>query len=162
MLSPKLLTAFNDQIKHELESAYLYAAMNAWFKSENFDGMAHWMEVQTKEEINHARKFFDHIFERGDVVELQPINILAKKWASPLEAFKAAYEHEQFVTGKINDLMTMAIADKDYAAQEFLNWFVAEQVEEEDSTLKIVQLLKRIGDHCQALIMVDRELGKRE
>ena len=122
MLSPKLLTAFNDQIKHELESAYLYAAMNAWFKSENFDGMAHWMEVQTKEEINHARKFFDHIFERGDVVELQPINILANKWASPLEAFKAAYEHEQFVTGKINNLIiqvTHSTTGTDAAVRNF-------------------------------------------
>jgi len=162
MLSPKLFSAFNEQIKHELESAYLYAAMVAWFKSENLDGMAHWMEIQSNEEVKHAKKFFDHIFERGNVAELQPLNILGKKWDSPLDAFKAAYAHEQFITGKINDLMTLAVAEKDYAAQVMLNWFVAEQVEEEDSALKIVQLLEKIGPTGHGLIMADRELGKRE
>ncbi|MCK9244991.1 MAG: ferritin [Candidatus Marinimicrobia bacterium] len=162
MLSKKLFKAFNDQIKHELESAYLYAAMVAWFKSENFDGMAHWMEVQSNEEVEHARKFFDHIFDRGNVVQLQPLNVLANKWDSPLAAFTAAYEHEQFVTGKINELMTLAKAEKDYAAEVFLHWFVEEQVEEEDSTLKIVELLKKIGSHSHQLIMIDRDLGKRE
>jgi len=162
MLSKKLLKAFNDQIKHELESAYLYAAMVAWFKSENLDGMAYWMEVQSSEEVKHARKFFDHIFDRGNVAELQALNVLGKKWNSPLDAFKAAYAHEQFITAKINDLMALAIAEKDYAAQVMLNWFVTEQVEEEDSALKIVQLLEKIGSSGQALIMTDRELGKRE
>jgi len=161
MLSPKLFTALNDQIKHELESAYLYAAMVAWFKSENLDGMAHWMEVQSGEEVKHAKKIFDHIFDRGNVAELQPLNVLGKKWNSALEAFKAAYAHEQFITAKINDLMTLAIAEKDYAAQVMLNWFVAEQVEEEDSALKIVQLLEKVGPSGQGLIMADRELGKR-
>jgi len=162
MLSPKLFSALNDQIKHELESAYLYAAMMTWFKSENLDGMARWMEVQSNEETKHARKFYEHIFDRGNVAELQSLKVLAKKWKSPLDVFKAAYAHEQFITGKINELMALAIAEKDYAAQIMLNWFVTEQVEEEDSALKVVQLLEKIGPSGQGLIMADRELGKRE
>ncbi|MFH1214083.1 MAG: ferritin [Candidatus Neomarinimicrobiota bacterium] len=162
MITAKLLTALNDQIKHELESAYLYAAMVAYFKSENLDGMARWMEVQSKEEVKHATKFFDYIFERDSVAELQSLTMLAKKWAGPLDVFKAAYAHEQFITGKINDLMTLAIAEKDYASQIMLNWFVSEQVEEEDSALKVVQLLEKIGTSGQALVLADRELGKRE
>lgn len=162
MISKTLQNQINEQIKNELESAYLYAAMVAYFKAEGLDGMAHWMEVQTKEEIGHAKKFFDYLFERGGVAELKPLQVLKTKWNSPLEAFKDAYQHEQFVTSKINELVELAITEKDWAARSFLDWYVDEQVEEEDSVLKVVQMLERIGSAGQALLMVDNVLGKRE
>lgn len=162
MISKRLQDQINEQIKNELESAYLYAAMVAYFKAEGLDGMAHWMEVQTKEEIGHAKKFFDYLFERGGVAELKPLQVLKTKWSSPLEAFKDAYQHEQFVTSKINELVELALAEKDYAARSFLDWYVDEQVEEEDSVIKVVQMLERVGPAGQALLMIDNVLGKRE
>lgn len=162
MIGKKLQNKINEQIKNELESAYLYAAMVAWFKAQNWEGMAHWMEVQTKEEIGHATRFFNYIYERGGTVELKPLSVLKNKWESPLAAFKDAYAHEQFITAKINDLMQLALAENDYATQGLLDWFVKEQVEEEDSVLKVVQHLERAGTSGQALLMVDAFLSKRE
>lgn len=162
MIGKRMEGALNDQIRHELESAYLYLAMVAYFQAEGLDGMARWMTVQAQEEVAHAMKFFQHIDERGGRVELKALAQPQKEWASPLEAFKAAYEHERFITGKINDLVKIAEEENDNPARIMLQWFVAEQVEEEASTKKVVDLLERVGDSGHGLIMVDRELGTRQ
>jgi len=162
MIGKRMQDAMNEQIKHELESAYLYLAMVAYFRGEGLDGMASWMEVQTQEEVAHAIRFFNHINERGGRVELKGLAQPQEKWASPLAAFEAAYEHERFITDKINELMKIADEENDNAAKIMLQWFVSEQVEEEDSTKKVVDLLKRVGDSGHGLIMVDRELGMRK
>jgi len=162
MIGKRMQDAMNEQIKHELESAYLYLAMVAYFNAEGLDGMAAWMTAQTQEEVAHAMRFFSHINERGGRVELLPLAQPQKEWASPLEAFKAAYAHEQFITGTIDDLVKIAEEEKDNPAKIMLQWFVAEQVEEEDSTHKVVELLERIGDSGHGLVMVDRELGARQ
>jgi ferritin len=160
-LTKKLYELMNDQVKHELESAYIYYSMVSYFAAEGLDGMAQWMTAQAQEEIQHAHKFFNFIGERGDKVELQPLAISKTKWASPLEAFQDALAHEELITAKINNLMKVAIAEDDYAAKVTLDWFVAEQVEEEDSVGKVVQKLERIGDSGHGLMMLDRELGQR-
>ena len=162
MIGKKMERAFNEQIKNELESAYLYFSMAAYFHSLGLDGMANWMRAQTIEEIVHAMKFFNHINERGGRMELPALSKPKKEWASPLEAFKDAYEHEKFITSTINELVELAEKEKDYPAKALLQWFVTEQVEEEDSTLKVVQMLERIGDSGNGLLMLDRELGKRK
>lgn len=162
MISKKVQDAFNAQIKEEIESAYLYLSMAAHFNSVGLDGMAQWMRAQVKEELVHAMKFFDFINDRDGVVELQPIGVgRHKKWASALEAFQAAYGHEQYITGKINDLVKLAAQEKDNAASVFLQWFVSEQVEEEASTSKIAHRLEMIGDSVQGLLMLDQNLGQR-
>ena len=99
MIGQRMQDAMNEQIKHELESAYLYLSMVAYFESTGMEGMAQWMRVQTQEEVGHAMRFFNHIAEREGRVELPALSKPQKDWASPLEAFKAAYEHEQFITG---------------------------------------------------------------
>jgi ferritin len=119
------------------------------------------MRAQTQEEMVHAMKFFDHIKDRDGRVELLDLTQLETEWNSPLAAFQAAYEHEQFITGKINDLVKLAAEENDYAANALLQWFVTEQVEEEASTSKVAQMLERIGDSGNGLIMLDRELGTR-
>ncbi len=162
MIGKRMEEALNEQIKHEFESAYLYLAMVAYFQAEGLDGMAQWMTAQTQEEVAHAMKFFQYINERGGRVELKALAQPQKEWASPLEAFKAAYAHEQFITGKINDLMKIAEEENDNAAKIMLQWFVTEQVEEESSTKRVVDLLERVGDSGHGLIMVDRELGTRQ
>lgn len=162
MIGKRMQDAMNEQIKHELESAYLYLSMVAYFRAEGLDGMAQWMTGQAQEEVAHAMRFFNHINERGGRVELKALAQPQKDWASPLEAFKAAYEHERFITGRINNLLKVAEEENDNPAKIMLQWFVTEQVEEEDSTKKVVDLLTRVGDSGHGLIMVDRELGTRK
>lgn len=161
MINKEVREAFNEQIQHELYSAYLYLSMAAYFHSIGLDGMAQWMRVQCLEEQTHAMKFFDHIVERDDRVELLEIKEPLKEWTSPLEAFRAAYNHEQFITGKINDLVKLSGEKGDYASNSILQWFVDEQVEEEASVSKIAQELEMIGNSGQGLLMLDRELGAR-
>jgi ferritin len=153
--------AINEQIKDELYSAYLYLSMAAYFEAASLPGFASWMRMQSQEEVDHAMKFFDFVNERGGRVELQAIEQPTVEFESPLAVFEATYEHEQKVTGLIHNLYALAVEEKDYAAQVMLHWFIDEQVEEEATASQIVDLLERIGDKDQGLIMIDRELGRR-
>ena len=161
MLSEKMEKALNDQIQAEMYSAYLYLSMEAYFQSVNLNGFAAWMRAQTQEEMVHALKFYDFICERGGKVLLQAIDAPPSERDSPLAAFEGAYEHEQMVTARINDLVDVAIAERDHATNNFLQWFVAEQVEEEDSTNAVVHQVKLVGEAQGGLFMLDRELGQR-
>jgi ferritin len=162
MMTKKMGKALNDQINAELYSAYMYLSMSAYFEAENLPGFAKWMRIQWQEEIMHALKIYDYVNERGDKVVLKSIDEPPSKWKSPLDAFQATYKHEQIVTGRINDLVNMAEAEKDHATNAFLQWFVTEQVEEEKSADEIVQKLKRISDAPGGLYMLDKELGQRQ
>ena len=161
MIKKKISNAFNKQIQHEFYSAYLYLSMAAWMHSKGLDGMAQWLRVQTMEEMTHAMKFFDHIVERDGTVELLEIEKPPVTWKSPLDAFKAALKHEQVITGKINDLVTLSNKESDYASNSMLQWFVDEQVEEESTASKNVQMLEMVGDSGNGLLMVDRDIGAR-
>ena len=161
MLSKKMEKMINEQINREYYSAYLYLSMAAYFESLNLAGFSQWMRSQTQEELFHGTKLYDHVNERGGRVVLTAIDAPQTEWSSPLEAFEGAYAHEQLVTGWINDLVTAARNENDHASEIFLQWFVTEQVEEEQSTGGIAQQLKLIGDSPNALLMLDRELGSR-
>jgi ferritin len=162
MLSKKMEKGFNDQINAELQSYYLYLSMSAWFTSQNLEGFAGWMKIQAQEEMAHAMKFFDQVHERGNTVKLQAMETPKATWKSPLEAFEAAYKHEQYITGRINNLVKAAMQENDYASNSFLQWFVDEQVEEEASALAVVDKLKMTSDHPGGLYMLDREMGGRQ
>ena len=161
MINEKMQNAMNEQIKHEMESAYLYLSMAAYFHGLNLDGFAQWMRVQAMEEEVHAMKFFDHINEREGRIALKALAQPQTEWSSPLDAFKAAYKHEQFISGKINDLVKLAHDTGDYPALPMLNWFTTEQIEEEASALKVAKDLERVGTSGAGLVMLDKELGKR-
>jgi ferritin len=161
MIAERLNTAINDQIKHELESYYIYLSMAAYFHAMSLDGMGHWMRCQAHEETIHAMKFFEHLIDRDGKVVLQDLKQLKTEWGSPLEAFQDAFEHEKFISGKINDLITIAREEKEYASEPLLAWFSDEQIEEEASTGKIADELEMIGEDKSALLMLDRELGAR-
>ncbi len=161
MISKKMEKALNEQITAEAYSAYLYLSMAAYFEAENLPGLASWMRIQTQEETVHALKFFDFVNERRGRVVLKTIDQPPKEWESPLAAFEAAFEHEQMVTGRINDLVNLAVQEKDHATNAFLQWFVNEQVEEETSVDTIVQMLKMGQKAPGAMFMIDRELGQR-
>ncbi|MBT4362994.1 MAG: ferritin [Desulfobacterales bacterium] len=161
MINERMLTAINEQIKNELESSYLYLSMTAYFHSESLDGMAHWMRCQTNEEIVHAMKFYNFIIDRGAQVKLLNLSQLKTNWASPIEAWKDAYKHEQQITGNINDLITIAREEKEYASEPLLAWFVEEQIEEEANVSKVVEQLEILENDKPGLLMLDRELGGR-
>lgn len=161
MITKAMQDAINLQIKYELESAYLYLSMAAYFHSTGLDGMAQWMRVQTQEEMVHAMKFFDHIKDRDGHIELLQLDKPKTEWSSPQNAFEEANKHEQLITSRINNLSKLAREENDNAAGILLQWFVTEQIEEEASTLKVAQELKLIGNSGQGILMLDRELGMR-
>ena len=160
-MNSKIEIAFNEQLNAELFSSYLYLSMAAYFESQNLKGMGGWMRMQVQEENMHAMKFFDFINERGGRVTLAKIKEPKTEWGSPLHAFEDTCEHESKVTGLINDLVDLAIKERDHAANAFLQWFVTEQVEEEASVQEIAGKLKLVGDRGGMLFMLDRELGQR-
>lgn len=161
MLTEKVEKAFNDQLNAEMYSAYLYLSMSAYFESINLKGFANWMRVQGREEMVHAMKFYDFVNNRGGRVSLKSVDAPPTAWDSPLAAFEAVYQHEQKVTGLINNLVEIALEEHDHASHIFLQWFVTEQVEEEDSANEVVQKIKLMGDAQGGLFMLDQELGRR-
>jgi len=161
MFNKKIEEAFNKQLNAEMYSAYLYLSMAAYFESANLPGFANWMRVQTQEEQFHAMKFYDYIIECGGRVILRPIDAPPSDWDSPFVSFKATLEHEQKVTGLVNELVYLARDEKDNASEVFLQWFVKEQVEEEDNVGKVLGQLKLIKDSLEALFMMDKEMGQR-
>ena len=161
MLSEKMEAALNEQINAEMYSAYLYLSMASYFQSLSLGGFAAWMRVQAQEEMVHAMKIYDFVNERGGRVILKAVEAPQTEWDSPLAAFEGVYLHEQKVTGLINDLVELALEEHDHATNIFLQWFVTEQVEEEDSANGVVQKIKLMGDARGGLFMLDRELGQR-
>ena len=162
MIDKKMLDALNVQINEEMKSAYLYLAMAADFQDKNHPGFASWMRVQAGEEMKHAMKIYDFIEERGGKVVLKAIDMPQETWATPLEAFEAAYAHEQYISSCIHKLVKLAREKDEIPTEVFLHWFVDEQVEEEASTDEIVQKIKQVQDTGNGLYMLDRELAKRE
>jgi ferritin len=162
MLGKTVEEALNKQVNRELYSAYLYLAMSAYFETANLKGFAKWMRIQAKEEQSHALKFYDYVIARGGKVSLLPIESPRAKWASAGKVFEEVYTHEQKVTGMINALVDLAIKEKDHATFEMLQWFVKEQVEEEEHANEILAKLKSIGDVPGHLFYLDHEMSKRE
>ena len=161
MIDGKVCAALNEQLRSELYSGYLYAAMYSYFESRNLKGFANWMGIQVQEELAHARKLIEYILERGGQPEFRSIDAPPSEWKSPLDVYEAAYEHERSVTQSINDLVDIAMAARDHATATMLQWYVTEQVEEEATFDQIVQQLGLAGDNGAALLMIDRELAGR-
>ncbi|WP_457756250.1 ferritin [Thermodesulfatator indicus] len=161
MFTEKMEEAFNEQIKWELYSAYLYLSMAAYFDSLNLPGFSKWMKAQAVEETMHAMKFYNFINERGGKVDLEAIDKPPTEWESPLAVMEYALNHEKEVTRRINNLMELAQQQKDHASQIFLQWFITEQVKEEDSFGSIVAQMRLVKDSPEALFMIDRELASR-
>ena len=154
MISKKMTDELNEQVNREMYSAYLYMAMSAHCGDIGLKGFANWFMVQYHEEMFHAMKIYEYIARQGERVTLKTIQ-------EPPAEFEKTLAHEQFITKSINDLMETAIAEKDHATRIFLQWYVNEQVEEEENDNDIIAQLKLIGDNPQGLMMLDRELAQR-
>jgi ferritin len=161
MIHEKMQKALTEQLNAEMYSSYLYLSMSSYFQSIELAGFANWMRVQAKEELMHAMKIYDYVIERGGRVLLRQIDSPPTEWDSPTAAFEHTYDHEQKVTGLINGLVDLAINEKDHATNNFLQWFVAEQVEEEASANGVLQKVKLVGNAGEGLLMLDRELATR-
>ncbi len=162
MLKKSVEKEFNNQINEETFSAYLYWSMSAWCERQNLPGFANWMRVQAQEEMSHALKFYTHILERGGAVKLAAIAAPDTDWKDVEEIFTATLRHENHITERINMLVDLAIKEKDHAGNQFLQWFVYEQVEEEKNAEAIVGHLKMLGKQPgAALYMLDKELAAR-
>ncbi len=161
-MDPKINDALNGQIKEEFYSSYLYLSMAAYLESLGLKGFARWMEMQAKEELEHAMKIYKFVVDRGGRVRLFDIQQPPVEWESPLKVFEEALKHEQYITSKINGLMSLAREAGDYATEIFLQWFVTEQIEEEASVGEVVEKLTLVKDSPNGLFMIDRELGMRQ
>jgi ferritin len=151
----------NDQIAHEFHAAYTYLAIAAHFETENYEGFAKWMRMQAKEETEHAMKLFDYLVERGERISLGAIPQPKQDYGTPLEAFRTALSHERKVTGQINAIYEAAMESKDHPTVVMLQWFIEEQVEEENLTGTAVDQLERAGDNKAALLFLDSRFGAR-
>lgn len=162
MLAAKVEDAMNAQLAMELSSAYVYLSMSAYCESESLPGFAHWLRAQFHEELDHGMRFFDFICDRGGRVRLEALDKPPEKFSSVLEVFEQALDHERSVTRSIENLYSVAVDQKDYAAQAWLDWFATEQVEEEKNVGHIVDSLRRIGERGDALYLLDKELAGRQ
>ena len=160
-LSSKLEKVLNDQINLELSSAYAYLGMATYFERTPFTGFAKWMELQSKEELGHADRFFKYIVERGGKVTLQASPEPKCEYKSPLDAFKASLGHEQKVSASICAIYELAAGEKDFATQSFLKWFLDEQVEEERNVGDMLAKLELVGDNASGLYQIDRQAAAR-
>lgn len=160
-MNAAVLNALNSQINAELHASYIYLSMAAYFDDTNLGGFASWMRMQSSEELAHAMKIFDYVNGRGGRVKLAAIGAPPVDYASPLDAFKQSLAHEQKVTGLINDLYALASEHNDYPTQVMLQWFIEEQVEEEDTAGTIVAQLEMIGDNPATLLVMDRQMAGR-
>lgn len=161
MLSAKILAAMNKQLNNELYSAYIYLSMSAYSTHIGLKGFANWFMVQYQEEMMHAMKIYDYINNQGGPVKLMAMAQPPTEFESPLDMFEKTLKHERFITKCINDLVDLAIKEKDHATNIFLQWFVTEQIEEEANDNDILAKLKLVGKKGDALLMLDKELAAR-
>jgi ferritin len=160
-MKQSVMDGLSEQIRNELYSGYLYIAMSAHFDVENFKGFSHWMRLQAQEEMEHAIRLFDYVARVRGRVTLKTIDAPPPAFGSPLEIFKKALEHEREVTRQITDLYELARKERDYATELELQWFIQEQVQEEDNAATAVDQLELAGDSKAALLMLDGQFGTR-
>jgi ferritin len=162
MSKAKMFEALNEQIMFEYYSSYMYLSMSAFFAAAGLPGCSHWMRMQVNEELLHANKFFDFVLSRGEKVILRGIETPPNTWKNALDVFQSGLTHEQFVTSRINTLVDQALGYKDYATHTFLQWFITEQVEEEENFANIISQLTLINGEGQGLLLIDRDLAGRQ
>ena len=161
MLSQKLHEAINAQINAELWSAYLYLAMSMDAEAKGYKGVANWFYVQFQEEQAHARIFMNYLSSRDAKVTLLPIEEVPATWNSVLDMYKQTLEHEKKVTSLINNLAYIANEDRDFASINRLNWFIDEQVEEEESARDMIATVEAVEDNKYGMYMLDKDLATR-
>lgn len=158
----KVLEMMDEQFNKEMYSAYLYLGISEFYTMRNLYGFASWYRVQAREELEHAMKFYEYLLECDREVTLKPIAAVEPNYKSILEAAEDADKHEHYITAEIEKIYAEAEAKKDYRAKLFLDWFITEQVEEENNSREVVGKIKMLGDDPRGLYMLDKEMGERK
>ena len=161
MISTRIQEALSEQLNREFYSAYLYLAMAASSANADFNGAASWLELQYEEEILHATKIYRYLIDQAVPVRLAKIDAPPSAFDTLLEVFQSSLSHEQAMTSRLNELSDLALAEKDHATYNLLQWFVNEQVEEEATLNGIIAKLRLVRDDGYGQLMVDNELGAR-
>ena len=161
MLKDKLQKALNKQLNEELYSSYAYLSMSAHFSALNLDGMAHWLRLQSQEEYGHGMKIYEYILQRNGRVSLAQISAPAESWKTLIDLFEEVMAHEQKVSASIDSIVELTLQEKDYATNNFLQWFISEQVEEEATSQFILDRAKLVGDNRNGIFLLDREMAQR-
>ncbi len=156
-----MVDALNKQMKMEFDSAYLYLAMSAFFEGKNLKGFAQWLKVQHQEELLHAHKLYNHIFERAATPIVPAIDQPVVNWKTPQEVFEKIYAHEQKVSASIHSIVKLAQELDDFATKDFLIWFVNEQVEEEAQSLEILDYIKMVSESTAAMFQLNTQMFER-
>lgn len=160
-MDAKVYELINDQINKELYSAYLYLSFADYYEEEGLEGFANWYEIQAQEERDHALIFRNYLHDNGCKVKLTAIAQPDKVFSSHIEPLEAALEHEKYVTSLINDIYAAAHDAKDYRTMKFLDWFIEEQMEEEDTADTMITRMKLFGSDAKALYDLDQECASR-
>lgn len=161
MIKKNVQDALEKQLNMEFHSAYLYLGLSTIYQDKALEGIANWMHVQAQEEMAHAMHIYDYLMDVGEGVKLRVISEIAVNFDSVLDGFTLVLAHEQEVTASINNIVDLALQEKDFATNEFLNWYVREQVEEETTAKFYVDRLKLIGSDIPSLLQLDAELKTR-
>ncbi|MGL5649193.1 MAG: ferritin [Clostridium sp.] len=161
MLSQTLLDSLNEQVNFEFYSSYTYLAMSAFAEANDLPGVANFFRIQAKEELDHAMKFYDYIFQKGGNVILEKVDMPKKDYTSIIEVFEEGFKHEQLVTSKIYNLTDIATGEREHATISLLKWFIDEQVEEENNFQTLLKKVRRLEGNPTGMYMLDDELAKR-
>ena len=164
MISKKMEDALNAQVNREMYSAFLYMAMSTHSNAMGLGGFSNWFMVQYHEEMLHAMKLSEYIQRQGSKSVIGAIEKPPEEFGSALDMLKATLKHEQFITKSINDLVNLAVDEKDHATHIFLQWYNTKQIEEEENDNEIINKLELVGGEKadkNGLFMIDKELGSR-
>lgn len=160
MLDKKIEKALNDQLNAEMQSGYLYLSMATYFEDNDLPGFGNSLRVHAEEELEHAMKFYDYILRKGGSVVLQAIETPKRDWKNTVEVYEEIQAHEELVTSLIHELVDLSIELKDHSTNQFLLWFVEEQVEEEELAAEDLRKVKLAVDSPQLLYLLDKEYGQ--
>jgi ferritin len=160
MLKDNVLKKLNEQIQLEHYSANLYLAMSSWCKSHGLDGSAKFLYAHSSEEMMHMHKLFNYINETGSMAIVSAIDAPSTEFKNLRDVFEQTFKHEKLVSAKINELVELTFSEKDFSSFNFLQWYVAEQHEEEALFMGILDRMDVIGFDGRGLYMVDKEIGK--
>jgi len=160
-MNKSIVETLNRNINLEFYSGYLYLSLAAYCESINLSGFAHWLQIQSREENEHAMRLFHFVNDREERVMLLPIDQPPVEFQSVLDVMQHALDHERQVTEMIHRAYALAIKEEDYPTQVHLQWFITEQVEDEKKVYEIIEQLKMIGNQDDALLLLDRQLAER-
>ena len=157
-MNENLCAELNNQINKEFYSAYLYFAMSTYFSEIFLDGFAAFMKQQASEELGHAEKLHDFLLRTNNKITLSRIEAPESDWVNVTDVFEAALKHEKHVTSSFHHMYKMAKEQGDYETEIFLQWFITEQIEEEDTFFKLLEKVKILSKTPFGLQMFDAKL----